>query len=55
MAEQEESQKGSVQANDKSVAVGDIRVGGSAGNISISRKARSDGYARPGIMPASRR
>ncbi len=36
MAEQEESQKGSVQANDKSVAVGDIRVGGNAGNISIS-------------------
>jgi len=36
MTEQEEPQKGRVQADDKSVAVGDIRVGGSAGNISIS-------------------
>lgn len=36
MAEQEEPQKGRVQADDKSVAVGDIRIGGNAGNISIS-------------------
>lgn len=36
MAEQEEPQKGQVQADDNSLAVGDIRVGGNAGSISIS-------------------
>ncbi len=36
MVEQEEPQKGRIQADDKSVAVGDIRVGGNAGSISIS-------------------